>query len=427
MLQIRQYSSRASVALALGLMALWAPNGWAKAATTDARPWDGCSVGLGGGYTFADHNIKDTFSDSLGSSVLSLKFDGIGLKTAMAEIQVGCDKQFSEHYLAGVEADYVGAGFSVLARAGRIVDDATLLYVIGGWTRTDFSGSLGFAGLGASVNVAADGLSFGGGAETALAEHVTAKLEYRTTNYGVTTLFNNPGETMTGESVAHSIRAIISYRFGDVKPYAGSFDGVNWTDFHVGVGVGAGIANYTGATADIGLSGDASSVGGKGFLGTVEGGYDVQIGPRFIVGAIGDYTKSDIASSLSLDITNFMGFSGKIEDKTAMTESFSILGRAGVLSSPNVLWYGLGGWTRSTFASALTLSGDLAGLLPDQSSSQTVDGLTLGLGVETMLSQNISWKTEYRYTRYNQQDVFSGLFAANADVMTARSVLSYRF
>src|SRR3546814_20945343 len=65
------------------------------------------------------------------------------------------------------------------ARAGYLVTDNTLLYARGGYTnarvRTSFDGAAGFR----SATENRDGWMVGGGVESAISDHVSARMAYR--------------------------------------------------------------------------------------------------------------------------------------------------------------------------------------------------------------------------------------------------------
>ena len=102
-----------------------------------------------------------------------------------------------------------------------------------------------------------------------------------------------------------------------------------------------------------------------------------------------------------------------------------------MLSSPNVLWYGLAGWTHTKFNGDLDVRDDGGASVFAASYDFKSDGLTVGAGVEAMLTDNISWKTEYRYTDYSSVNIidFGPAFNldANTNVQSVRSVISWRF
>ncbi len=198
----------------------------------------------------------------------------------------------------------------------------------------------------------------------------------------------------------------------------------DWTGWHVGVGGGYGGVNHRLAVnADVFLGpsfDDALSLdglGGEGGLFTVEGGFDFQFANNFVVGVLGDYTYSGIGTEL--DFGDF-GF-----DLDA-AHSFSVLGRLGWISSPDTLIYGLVGWTWTEF------EGDFSDGGPDYDFD--LDGLTVGAGIETRFTPNITGKLEYRYVDYDDNTLAEGPIGPvflelynDSSLQTVRAVVSYRF
>lgn len=107
-------------------------------------------------------------------------------------------------------------------------------------------------------------------------------------------------------------------------------------------------------------------------------GYDFKLSPSFVIGAEAHLT----------------GDSGKIRVGNASADAGRTLGltaRAGVLATPQTLVYAKGGWVNGRF----TFNDGT------DSASQNRDGWTLGGGVEQMLSENLSARVEYRYSKFN--------------------------
>ena len=429
------YSSTAALFLAFSTSA--------NAADIDvpASDWTGIHVGVGAGYGMIDHDISATLAEDAifgNSPEIDLGLDGIGGEGALGTIEAGYDYQLNGNWLVGVQTDYtrsnigptldVASGFltykleatdtvNLLARGGHIVDDSTLMYVVGGWTKTWFNGDLSFAGTSVFPDdYNKSGWTIGGGVETAISNNLTAKLEYRATIYDTFSIFDAPGFlTVNSDAVEQTARAVLSYHGGNVHAYQGGFETADWTGLHVGLAGGYGLINHVLST-DI-FDATFSGVGGKGFLGSVEAGFDYQAGERFIVGLQGDYTRSNIATNIGVTVVGLGDGSYSLE----ATDSFSVLGRAGILSSPNVLWFGEAGWTRTTFNGDLNIGGPVASYDYDAS------GLTVGAGVEAKLTDNVSWKTEYRYTSYETKDIIPGFLTTDTNLQSVRSAISFRF
>jgi len=116
--------------------------------------------------------------------------------------------------------------------------------------------------------------------------------------------------------------------------------------------------------------------------------------------------------------------------------------RLGFLSSPNTLIYGLVGYTWGQYGLDAGFSFDfdrreLAALDSGRGYDSgdgfgadfDVEGWTVGAGIETMLTDNLSIKGEYRFTQFDEEGIFEfGPYGLDAEpsVHTARAVLSYR-
>jgi len=193
----------------------------------------------------------------------------------------------------------------------------------------------------------------------------------------------------------------------------------DWTGFHIGLGGGYGGVNHRLALDVDGFSDllSLSGIGGEGGLFTVEGGYDYQFNNDFLIGILGDYTYSGIGTELDVPVfdANFT---------LDASHSFSVLGRLGWLANPDTLIYGLVGWTWTEFEGDLDFGGG------GTSYSFDLDGLTVGAGIETRFTPNITGKLEYRYTDYQDNSLFrdgDDLELYNdSSMQTIRAVVSYR-
>ena len=257
----------------------------------------------------------------------------------------------------------------------------------------------------------------------------------------------------------------------DLGPYAKPTPAETWSGFSVGLGGGVGILNAdmsskASRTDTIGICetdgsdcnglsidildidqsytsnlGDLSDTGG---FFTVQGAYDYQFAPRWVVGGFVDADWSDIkasstqASTASLtllpngvpdgvfgdggdgeEIINFLTglniplANTKIETKVSTDWSISVGGRLGWLASSSTLLYVLGAYTHQelsdaqvkvTIADPFQVVSDLG--LADISSPSSllvklpdsVDGFSLGGGGEVKIGGPWTLKLEYRWT-----------------------------
>jgi outer membrane immunogenic protein len=191
-----------------------------------------------------------------------------------------------------------------------------------------------------------------------------------------------------------------------------------WTGFHIGIGGGAGFNTYeaesdfcadTGSqcedgdfeSANILMGISADDLGAWYGFGTVEAGFDWQI-DSFLIGILGNY---DFNGDSSADAEAFSE-----EDDGDFTEStieaevddtWFLGGRLGFIFNEDSLIYVLGGYTwadanvKSTHEFEIEDGGfdDRANIDEDES----VDGWTIGGGLEHLLTENVSLKLEYRH------------------------------
>jgi outer membrane immunogenic protein len=191
----------------------------------------------------------------------------------------------------------------------------------------------------------------------------------------------------------------------------------NWTGLYVGGGFGYGLF-------DVESTGAAGSVttGGKGWLGTVQVGYDAQFG-NWVAGVFADYDWSGIKAKAN----TFTGSS--LKERSA----WSAGGRIGYLVVPQFLTYFSAGYTEARFqgvTGVCVVAGCLGTTLP----SHTFSGYFLGGGTEYALAWfGPGWtvKTEYRLAEYSR-DTFAvsapgATVTMRPFVQTVRSELAYKF
>lgn len=159
---------------------------------TPAYSWSGAYVGLLGGYNWGHASIDS------GPNPSAKGWNG--------SLYTGYNFMLSNNFLMGIEGD-IGLGGpkgslpgysfkspwsgSVRARAGVAVG-RFLMYGTGGLAFGDIKAS----GGGASDSQVKVGWTAGAGIETALTNNVTARLEYRYTDYGTASLSTNPSSTV---------------------------------------------------------------------------------------------------------------------------------------------------------------------------------------------------------------------------------------
>ncbi|PQO24300.1 porin family protein [Rhodobacteraceae bacterium WD3A24] len=212
-----------------------------------------------------------------------------------------------------------------------------------------------------------------------------------------------------------------------------------WSGPWVGAGLGMGSTNYDivgdfnlPMVGEDGLRGDFDlpDLGGQGGLVTIEGGYGFRLSPNMVAGVQLDYTATHIDNDTSFSVSGEadLDFDYRVRPESMLTAA----GRIGYLPSERTLIYGLLGFTRGNFNGEYDLSGDFNA---SDSYDFDLDGWSLGAGIETMLSDNVSMKLEYRYTAFEDHDLFETPVGRDGsvdidmetDVQTVRAVVSYHF
>ena len=198
----------------------------------------------------------------------------------------------------------------------------------------------------------------------------------------------------------------------------------------MGAGLGYGMFNVDneGVTPAGQVNSTHQTAGGKGWFGTVVGGYDYQFSDRVVAGVFADADFPDIKGRLA----------DTYEEGTAPLKQQSAWGaggRIGLLVNPTTLTYVNGGFTQAHFTggSFANFNGASTAL---SLGSQTFDGWFLGGGIEAMLFPGWFIKTEYRFADYETRDIpFYGTVCAcdvnhersHPFVQTVRTELVYRF
>src|SRR5438477_3799723 len=182
---------------------------------------------------------------------------------------------------------------------------------------------------------------------------------------------------------------------------------------------------------------DTVTSGGRGWLGTVQGGCDYQFGLgsyQLVIGAFGDYDFADIHG-------RHAAF-GEVVANEKLSSQWAVGGRIGWVALPNLMVFFSGGYTEAKFDRQNYTDlfgppfGVPAGIFAD---SRTYKGWFLGTGDEYALNflPGLFWKTEYRFSEFNRENnpvrfSTTGLPSGVSDdskkwVHTIRSELVYRF
>jgi outer membrane immunogenic protein len=176
----------------------------------------------------------------------------------------------------------------------------------------------------------------------------------------------------------------------------------NWTGFYVGAGGGLSSLNnkisaQPGPDPSSPLSAALNGLGATGTLATIGAGYDYLLSPYFVAGIFGDFDFHSLKSSLDIDIP-IAPLSG--HGQFSVNHQWSVGGRLGYLTSPGTLVFLTGGYTQLSVSDfTATVSGGGQTLTLD-ATVPTIAGGFVGAGFETKLTNSISLKGEYRFTKF---------------------------
>jgi len=232
----------------------------------------------------------------------------------------------------------------------------------------------------------------------------------------------------------------------------------NWTGFHVGIGGGAAYMHatsnsYSNLNWDVeggyrAFGGEQSDLGKFGVFGTVEGGYDFQMN-QFVLGGLVDFNLQSLSAqtrsyaSMQTNNNNFSNYNYATHTASyKVGNSWDAGVRLGYLVNPRNLLYVTGGYSSADIRSGARLdvyynNGNSHDWV-DSHKSGWKSGYFIGFGLESLLTQHLSLKAEYRFSDYgkvktnysfNNENGFYGSAASSAsvNVHTVRLVLSYRF
>ena len=166
----------------------------------------------------------------------------------------------------------------------------------------------------------------------------------------------------------------------------------------------------------------------------LNGGYDYQLAPRWVIGGVVNVDFDDTRTTLNVNVP---GAPLQARARLSMDNSWSIGARAGYLTSPGTLLFVTGGYTQVLMSDKLTIGGPF----PEMAVSAHVPnfgGGFIGAGAETLITEHISLRGEYRFTDFgsgelglptiNGNDINDFIIAHAAPTMQDTQVsVNYRF
>jgi outer membrane immunogenic protein len=185
----------------------------------------------------------------------------------------------------------------------------------------------------------------------------------------------------------------------------------NWTGFYIGGNIGGAFSGNNGFSGP----GVVSSSNNGAFMGGLQGGFDYQFAPTWVIGLEAQY---DWLSNSSNN-TVFPGVGTFTMNQRALG---SVTGRLGYTWGPTLL-YAKGGYAYSDNSRSLTQGGVA---VPFTTTGNNHDGYTVGAGLEYMFAQNWSAKIEYQYYDFGKT-TFVGFGSSRNDEHTVKAGLNYHF
>ncbi len=208
----------------------------------------------------------------------------------------------------------------------------------------------------------------------------------------------------------------------------------NWSGFYVGANVGGGFGEVSATSlatlTNANLSAIAGSAHRSGLLGGVQGGYSLQTGSvvygleaDFDLGGLrGSYNASGVINMIPTGASAPVAVPVSARLDSKLTAVSTIRGRLGY-TFDKVLIYGTGGFATAHHegkgVAAINAGGSVTGSVKDW-----VNGWTLGVGGEYLLTRNVSLKLEYLYAHLGERVLGQSV---NHSINMLRTGANYRF
>ena len=375
--------------------------------------WTGFYIGgfVGGGAVNNDIDLLGGFVefDGIGGEgFVGGGFAGINYQVAPSFVlgvqgEVGKQDLETEFSVGGLDID-AGPNFNaaVSARAGWLANPNTLLYIIGGYSYADYEIEASLGGLSADVDEEFHGFHIGAGLEAKLTEAITARIEYRYTEYGEEDF--GSGGLVDVEPSTHTGTLGVAYNFytgGNalITPAADrhrpepDVEPASWTGLYVGGFVGGGAV-----VNELDVLGGLVNFDGVGGEGAVVGGFvgaNYQLGSNFVIGAQVELGVQDLETKIEVPVA-----AAELEAKPDF--NLGVSARIGYLADVDTLIYLIGGYSYAEYETEISIGGANATF------DENYDGFHVGGGIETRLTESLTARVEYRYTEYGDEDWGTG-------------------
>jgi outer membrane immunogenic protein len=337
-----------------------------------------------------------------------------------AGVQIGYNWQYHPNWVAGVEADINWLGIdrtdelwgnsayqygvetdwygTIRGRLGY-TSSPSLFYVTGGAAFVHVKNHFDGNGFSAPNSETASGWTAGWGIETMLGGNWSAKAEYIYIDAGDQSVFHPDVSAipMQFENRFHVFRKGLNYRFGGPGTPASVLPAHNWTGFYAGLYGGVGLAQVEAVTTSLLGTVSPFDLFDTAFTGGVQAGYNWQFHPHWVAGV-----EADIGW-LGVD-QRVQRLLGSVVFGVESDWYATVRARLGRSTGPALL-YVTGGVAFVDVTNRFDYIGGIAA-----SNSEVATGWTFGGGIEAVLGNNWTAKTEYLLIDAGSQDVFNSLF-----------------
>jgi outer membrane immunogenic protein len=187
--------------------------------------------------------------------------------------------------------------------------------------------------------------------------------------------------------------------------YLGAGGGVDWADFDINhkhcllyddVCVEDPLDDYEGYRRSFNESSDGD------IIGIVQGGFDWEVVPSFVVGVGADWTFGDGIEIDHRD-NNEDNFFRRRWNAT-VNDMVDVYGRAGFAPPQNLLIFGLVGWTWADVDAGFRIDDGSDVWHANNDDNFNANGISFGGGVEWKFTDNLSVRGEYRFTDLDNFD-----------------------
>lgn len=206
-------------------------------------------------------------------------------------------------------------------------------------------------------------------------------------------------------------------------PVAAAF---NWTGFYVGGHLGEGweedhVTNVGTINSANFPFGATHKISPSGFLGGVQGGFNWQFSPNWLIGVEGDFSWADVKGEASSAGAVSLAVVSHYNEKVNWISTFT--GRIGYVSN-NWLLYGKAGWGWADTEGSSYTTNAAGAITTTTTSGETRSGWVAGGGVEWGFLPNWTVKLEYDYLELGTDTTSSAVtYGTTPPVLTGVTLL----